>query len=116
MAGFIEKRNKQMAKKTVFQGIFVLTLALELVVMGCEYNYLEKGGTLTIVNKTSENYYVGRWEAGSFTLLTPGSSVSWDFAEDTSVSICYYSGESSDKKDSSTRIEYGVKKTVNLVY
>jgi hypothetical protein len=102
-----------MAKKAIFRGLFVL--ALGLAITGCEYNYFEAGGTLTVVNKTREDYYVG---TSYYTddLLKPGSSKSWDFDDNTSVTIYYCPTSRSYPGDRKIDIEYGVETVVNLVY
>jgi hypothetical protein len=101
-----------MAKKVVFQSIFALTLAL--LVMGCEYNYFESGGTLTVVNKTMVDYYVT--VEGSSATLSPGSRKSWEFDTDTTAEFSYSPVGYSRSDRHTTDIGYGVQKVVTIKY
>jgi hypothetical protein len=111
----IDKKKRQPAGKRGVGGIFLLVLAIGLAAAGCEYNYFESGGTLTIVNKTMIDYNVT--VMGRTAVLTPGSRKSWDFSEDVTAEFNYTPvGFSASSARHTTRIEYGVKKIIHIVY
>jgi hypothetical protein len=112
---FIDIWSKQMAKKRLYHGFYLLVITIGLVFMSCEYNFFEKGGDITIVNKTTIDYYVSVNQSKAI-LLSPGSSKSWNFSEDGSILVSYYPSGSYQSSIFTTEIKFGVEKILNLVY